>query len=1002
MRKMKLFFTALAVLITSVAFAQNLTVTGNVTDASTGEPVPFASVHEKGTMNGTNTDVNGHYSLTVSKNATLVFSSIGYLTVETPVEGKATVNCDLPVDAVTLESAVAVGYGSARKVGTMVGSVTTVQSEAIANAPSASPLDQLQGQVAGLAVMTTGGIAGEDNVSMTLHGSGSLGSSSEPLFIIDGIQSSSRAIQAMNPNDIASISILKDASATSIYGSRAANGVVFVTTKAGSYNAKATVSVRSQAGISTLADMTLYENMMSGPELKEFWVKAGLMTPAQIKATYTDNGFDADTKWYEVLQQFNNPQFQNDVTVEGGGNKVAYMIGASQFHQRGTTVGNFYDRYTVRTNVQGHPKDWLKVGGNVNLSYDKRQTNGNWGGAGSVSNYTSGGLSFLNNPLYPVIDPETGEEYATKYPNGIYNPHYYMANIPNLSQRYGLLASFNVVIEPFKNFKISSRAGVDGSFSYGTSYRKPSYVGQPLNGGRSRSTSIDYSATITNTIEYAFNIGDNHHFTVLAGQEGVTNHYDSFSAASYGQTDDRLINLQNGTQTTFDVSESLSESKFLSFFGRAEYSLMDKYYFDASVRNDASSRFGPNNRNATFWAVGGMWKMKHENFLLDKYWVTDLNLKVSYGTQGNSEIGNYQHYALLAASTNYAEGSSMVVGQPANPALTWEQQALLTVGINGRLWDRLDFSLEYYNRKTSSMLMDVPYNYTTGFDSLYANVGGLLNQGVDISLGVDILRGRDYWLRASTTFNYNAEKVTELFNNLDRWEMVGYGFAYVVGQPVSFYTPIFAGIDPADGLPTWYLPYVDENGEVDPDVCNMDPSKTTKIYDEAGLTQNTGKRLHSPIYGGFSIGGGWRGLSLQADFSYVLGKTLINNDAYFYANPNNFAGMNQHKTVTDYWTPENTDASWPDWSKGTIMEFDTHLYENADFLRLKNLQIAYDLPRRFLGNQQVLNGIKISFTGRNLLTATKYSGIDPEVDGNLTYGRAGNSKQYLFGLELTF
>ena len=279
MRKIKLFLTALAVMITSVAFAQKLTVTGNVTDASNGEPVPFVSVHEKGTMNGVNTDLDGNYSISVAKNAVLVFSSIGYQTVEVAVEGKAQVNCELPTDSELLESAVAVGYGSAKKIGTMVGSVTTVKSEALANAPSSSALDALQGQVAGLSVMTTGGVAGDNNVSMQLHGMGSLGSSTAPLYIIDGVQASSGAVMAMNPNDIASISILKDASATSIYGSRAANGVVYVTTKAGAYNNRASVTIRSQAGISTLADFTLYENMMSGPELKDFLVRSGIMTP---------------------------------------------------------------------------------------------------------------------------------------------------------------------------------------------------------------------------------------------------------------------------------------------------------------------------------------------------------------------------------------------------------------------------------------------------------------------------------------------------------------------------------------------------------------------------------------------------------------------------------------------------------------------------------------------------------------------------------------------------
>ena len=995
MRKIKLFLTALAVMISSVAFAQSLTVTGLVTDASTGEPVPYASVHEKGTMNGVSTDVDGQYSITVSNNSVLVFSSIGYLSVEIAVEGKINVSCELPADAEMLESAVSVGYGSARKVGTLVGSVTTVKSEAIKSAPSSSPLDVLQGQVAGLAVMTTGGVAGEDNVSMKLHGTGSLGSSSEPLYIIDGIQSSSRAIMAMSPNDIESISILKDASATSIYGSRAANGVVFVTTKSGSYNSKATVSVRSQYGISTVADMTFYENLMTGPELKEFWIKSGLMTPDQIYNTYTKNGYDANTPWYAVTQQFNNPQYQNDVTVEGGGEKVAYMIGASQFHQRGTAVGNTYDRYTIRSNVQGHPKNWLKVGANISLSYDKRMSNSNWGGAGSTSNNLQGGLAYMNNPLYTITDPETGEELEIKYPNGIYNPHYTARMVPRQVDRYGLLSSLNVVIEPFKNFKISSRAGVDGGISTNTQLRMPSHAGSPMNGWKYRSYSIDYAATITNTLEYSFGFGENS-FTVLAGQEGVANRYDTFDSYSEGLTDDRLLNLNNGVQSTYDVTESYSHSNFLSYFGRVDYSYANKYFFDGSVRNDASSRFGPNNKRATFWALGGMWKMKNESFLRDASWINDFNLKVSYGTQGNASIGNYQYYALLAESTSYGEGPSMVVGQPSNYDLTWEQQALLTVGINGRIADRFDFDLSYYHRKTSNMLLDVPYNYTTGFSSLYANVGGLVNQGVDLTLGWDILRGKDYWLRASTTFTYNDEKITELFNGLERWEMVGYGFAYVVGQPVSYYAPIYAGVDPADGAPMWYLP-----GE-NIDEPTMDDTKTTKKFDEAGLTQNTGKRLYAPMNGGFSIGGGWRGFSLQADFSYVLGSTLFNNDAYFYANPNQFPGYNTTKHVLDYWTPENTDAKYPDWSKGYVMQMDSHCYEDADFLRLKNLQVAYTLPKRFLGNQNVFNGLKISFTGRNILTLTKYSGLDPEVDSNLTLGRVGNSKQYLVGLELTF
>jgi len=996
MRFAKLFLTALAVMAATVAFAQELTVTGNVIDASTGEPVPFASVHVKGTMTGTSTDIDGAYSIVASKNGVLVFSSIGYMAVEVPVDGKAQINCELPVDSEMLENAVVVGYGSAKKVGTMVGSVTTVKSDAIKNAPSSSALDQLQGQVAGLSVMTTGGVAGDDNVSMKLHGQGSLSSSGEPLYIIDGIQTTSRAIQAMNPNDIQSVTILKDASATSIYGSRAANGVVFITTKAGSYDAKATVTIRSQAGISTLADMTLYKNMMSGPELKEFWVRSGLMTPDAINEIYTANGYDADTKWYMLNQQFNNPQYQNDVTVEGGGNKVAYMIGASQFHQRGTAIGNVYDRYTVRSNVQGRPKDWLKVGANLSLSYDQKTVNPNWGSSSGTSNYVSGGLSYLLNPLYPGIDPATGKKYDVMYPNGMYTHEYYMKNVSNVADRYGLLASFNVEIEPIKNLKIASRAGLDGYFTLGKQTRMPSYLGAVGNGWRYRTTTFYYTATITNTIEYAFEINPDHQFTVLAGHEGVAVESDYYEAyAGGGITDDRLTNLQNGVQAEFDVAESHSQTRYLSFFGRVDYALKEKYFFDASVRNDGCSRFGPNNKFATFWAAGAMWKMKRESFLEGVSWLNDLNFKVSYGTQGNSSIGDYQYLALVSSSTKYAESNSMVVGQPANYGLTWEKQALLTTGFNGRIADRVDFNIEYYHRKTSSMLMDVPYSYTTGFSSLYDNVGSLANQGLDITIGVDILRGRDHYLRFNTTFNYNNEKITELFNGLDRWEITGTGIAYVVGKPVMYYAPVYAGVDPADGRQMWYLPgsNVDE--------CTT-TNGTTKVFSEADLTQNTGLRRNAPVNGGFSLAGGWRGFSLQADFSYVLGKTLINNDKYFYANAFQNTDSTQHKDVQDFWTPTNTDAMYPDWSKGEVMQFDTHLYENADFLRLKNLQVAYTLPKRFLGTQEVVSGFRVSFTARNLFTLTNYSGIDPEVDSNVSLGIVGNSKQYLLGVELTF
>ena len=999
MEKRLMMFIAGLFLSMGVALAQTQ-VNGTVTSADDGEPVIGASVLVEGTKTGTVTDINGNFSISVPAGKKLVVSYLGMQTQT--VSAKPGMRIELAADSQTLEDLVVVGYGTGRKVGTVIGSVATVGSDKLKNAPSASVLDALQGQVAGMSVLSSSGVAGDNATSITIHGVGSLGSSSTPLYVVDGIPTVSRTVMAMNPNDIQSISVLKDASATSIYGSRAANGVIYITTKGGSYNSKATVTFRTQYGWSTLADKGIYENMMSGDELYNFWLNSGLGDSwygdgaAWLKQAYDDQGYRYNTKWYEVFQQFNNPQTQNDITFEGGSDRMSYLVSASQFHQRGTTIGNVYDRYTVRTNLNGRPKDWLKFGLNVNLSYDKNIQNPAWGNSSSMSSYTNGGLSYLLNPLYPSNDPETGEPLQFYPFFRSYSPQYMMDSAPETVSRYFMNGNFFLSLTPIKGLTITSRVGTDIIFTRDNYLAYPSsdYVGG--SGLKYKSSAYQYTHTITNTAEYRFSIAEDNHFTVLVGQEGTESSYDTFSAQSQGQYDDRLMNLQNGTQASFKMSEDASASKFLSFFGRIDYDWAEKYFVDFSLRTDGSSRFSKDNRWGTFWAAGAMWKAKKEKFLKDVKWLDDLSLKVSYGTQGNASIGDYTWVRQYGTMTNYGDNPALQMTQPLNDDLTWEKQQLLTVGISGRVFDMIDFDIQYYNRKTKDMLMAVPYPYTTGFSSLYRNVGGLENQGIDINLGIDILRHKDYFLRFSTNFSYNAQKVTELFDGRQRWEIANTGVAYVVGDAVHYYLPIYAGVDPETGAPMWYK----AGSNPDDKTC---VETTTDGDDLAALTQNTGKKMYAPINGGFSLSGGWKGLTLQADFAYVIGKYMINNDALYYNNPNMVGpDMNQSKDVLNYWTPENPYAAFPDWSQGYRMQPDTHLLENASFLRLKNLQIGYELPKKWLNFQNVLQNVKITFTGRNLLTVTSYGGMDPEVDSNLAYGVPGNSKQYLFGLELTF
>lgn len=985
-------------LLGTAAYAQNITVSGSVMDQG-DFPIPGATVLVQGTSIGTNTDGSGAFTLDrVPSDGILVFSCVGYVEVAVPVRGRTQIPTVVLVeDNETLEGTVVVGYGSAKKVTSLVGSVQTVNSETLKNAPSSSALDALQGQVAGLSVLSYSGVAGDNAVSMSLHGVGSLGSSSTPLYVIDGIPSSARSVMAMNPNDIESVSVLKDASATSIYGSRAANGVVYVTTKTGSYNEKASVVVRGQYGISTLASMTLYENMMSGDELMDFWIRSGIHTADWVKTNYVDKGYTSNTKWYEYFMNFNTPQHQADIAIEGGGRKVSYLISASEFSQEGFTIGNYYNRYTLRTNLQSHPLNWLKTGANIGLSIDRTQQNPYWGSAANgMSNYTSGGLSYLLIPMYPA---EINESHRYVGQNRI-DPVYYMDNNIDVYKRYGINANLFVEIEPVRNLKFVSRAGADSYFRLNDWYSNPSYLPNNGSGLAGKSSAFDYQANITNTVEYSIDIQNNHKISLLLGHEGVKNDYTYFHAQSEGQTDDRLLRIQDGTTASRSISESMTQSAFLSFFGHADYSFMDKYIIDGTVRRDASSRFGKDTRWATFWSAGAKWNIKREDFLRHSGAVNDLNLKVSYGTQGNAAIGDYTALGLVGTTSTYHDVKAINMTSPANDLLTWEKQKLLTVALYGRMWNRFDFDVEFYDRVTSNMLMDVPLPYTAGFNqdniNINKNVGSLQNMGVDLTLGFDIIRSRDAFLRASTIFNYNSQKVTELFQGRSEWTIANTGITYVVGKPVSFYYPLYAGVDPADGKMMWYLPGEDKNEPT------MDPDRVTKTFDSDALLQSTGKSRYAPINGGFSLSGGWKGLSFQMDWSYVLGKTLISNDGYFYGNPANFNTMNTHKRVSDFWTPTNTDAEYPDWSSGAVMQFDSHLLEDASFLRLKNLQVAYSLPKLLLGWQNVVKDFKITFTGRNLLTFTNYSGIDPEINSNLSYGVAGQSKQILGGIEVTF
>lgn len=951
-------------------------VTGKVTSAEDGTPV-IVSVAVKGTTVGVYTDLDGKYSINLPKDKNiLVFSSIGYTTVEVPVNGRAVVDVQIKTDALNLEEVVVVGYGSAKKPGTVIGSIQQVSSKKIQEKPVANVMDALQGQVAGLQVFTSSGEPSATS-SVRLRGVGSLTAGNTPLYVMDGIPIDAGTVLSLNQNDFESISVLKDASATSIYGARASNGVIFITTKRGSNSGDAKITVNASYGVSSLANKK-FLSPMNSEQLLAHQLEYGIITQTQFN-TYKTAG--VDTKWVDYFFTDNAPTYAADLAVQGGSEKTTYYLSGAYFNQDGVVPRSKYEKYTFRSNIDSKLRKWLKVGVNLSGGYDERQNNGY---TFQTSNSTSGGIfgTILNQPYHNPYGPNGEKLYKIPGLNR-YSPDYLLEKQPSKSNNVQFNGSGYILLTPIAGLSIKSQAGID-AYDYRTSSKRlPSYEGSLNNGRTAESFSRGITRTITNTIEYKFDLYEDHSITVLGGQEGIGFIYDAFGASTTGQTDDRQTLLTNGP-TNENPTNSKYEYLYLSYFGRVDYSYQNKYFFDFSLRNDNSSRFGKEKQSAVHYAFGAMWNIKKENFMSNIKEITKLTLKGSIGTTGNSSIGNYDHLALI--------GSNQYNGQPGrglssagNPELSWETQILSNIGVSAEFFDRYRLDIEYYHRKTDNMLMNVPYPYTSGFSQVLANVGSMSNAGIDLTVGADIIKTKNSLLTFSATFNYNKNKITNLFYGLNEWVVPNTGVSYVVGKAVEFYYPVYAGVNPANGKQLWQIPGTDQ---------------TTEVYNEAALKQTTGKPRYAPIAGGFSINFNYKNFAISTDFSYVLGKYLINNDRYFSENPYNFRGYNQSERVLALWKNVGDITDVPKY--GEVRQFDTHLLENASFLRCKNLNVSYTLPKNWIKKTQLINSVKFYGTARNLFTVTKYLGADPEIDSNLTYGAYPNTRQYSIGVQIIF
>ncbi len=999
MQKFILQLILLLLLGFGTAMGQNITVKGKVVDER-NEELPGATVRVKKTPTvGTVADVNGDFTLQVKEGEVIIVSYMGYQSAEQPA--KVSMRVQLMPDNTTLNDVVVVGYMS-RKVANTSASIIKVNGEELTKKPIANPLDAVQGKVAGLQVFSSSGEP-SSQVSIALHGQGSLGAGTSPLIIMDGMPVSMAMVRAMNPNDIESVQFLKDAAATSIYGARAANGVMYITTKRGQGDSRASIKVNAQYAVSSLANSDYFEQLMTAPELLKYYEETGLYSKSDIEQLKEKYFKGTDFQWYNYVYQ-PAPMYTGDISISGGSSKLNYYISGGALSQEGLRMGSRYDKAFGRINLNATLNPIIRLGLNVSTSYDKTKVS-----PFGQNNRTGGGLAAMNSPFISPYDPETGKELDYVQMLDITTPKHVISTNPSNTSSFLLATNGHLTITPIKNLVFRTQLGLETSYATTETRRLPSYIRAYGVGTSSRGFGSVTNFSTTNTLSYTMGFG-NHHVTALVGQEYTNYSEDGFNAAGSGLLDDRLY-LLSSTTKDYSVAESNTSYNFLSFFTQVSYDYQEKYFVDLVLRNDASSRFGKNHRNGLFWSAGMLWKAKKENFLKDVAWIDVLDLKMSYGTQGNSAIPPYAT-ASYAGKVGQKKGEmSLGYISYGNPDLTWEHQSKFTIGAKVRMLNALEVNVEWYNRVTSNMLFEVPLSYSSGlpqgslgFVTRYDNVGKYANRGIDVLVRGDVLRHKDYGITLYANMNYNKDEVLELFEGRQNWFEPGTQMAYIVGKPITFVAPLYKGVNTETGVPEWYIPGKDKT------MTYRNDKELANEY-SSSLEQNTGIPVYTPFTGGWGIEAHWKGFYLNADFFVALGKHMLSvdkqrfeNDYYIRDKENN---LNGSRRLFDYWKKPGDNAEFPslEWVRQGYHQstyIDSKLLENASFMRLKSLTIGYNLPASTLQKLGVLTSARVYFTGRNLFTFTKFRGIDPEVNQNVSIGANPNTKQVSFGIEVGF
>ena len=964
---MKHFLFSFLIIVLGAGFmSAQRTIMGTVVDES-GTPLIGANIVSKEVATiGTITDIDGNFKVEITSGVkTLIFSYAGFNPQEIALGESNTINVTLSEGQV-LEELIVIGYGT-KTTRFNTQAVATLGESSIKNRPVLSPQELLQGQAAGVQMVNSSGVLGAQS-SVRIRGSSSITGGGQPLFVVDGVPlnddvrtaaqgggSGLNPLMNINSNDIESMTVLKDAAAVSIYGSRGSNGVIIIKTKRGSNKEKTTIGLDVSSGVS---DPTNLIGMMNTNQFIEYnnAYRSARSLPAQTLAT---DYFDWPTA---VVQQGKSDQV--NLSASGGTEKTTYYMGGSFVKERGFTIGNESERLAGRINFDHKANAWLTVGTNL-----------------STSKVDMDRIGVENNTFAPLTSAYLQLPNVTPFnADGTYKNTGFIQNVLAIEAlNTNTFVSKRTTGNVYADFKLLK--GLVFRTDWGMDNAETTAKTRAVNlltpgGSASRDISNDNKWLSTNTLKYDKEIG-NSSFGVLAGYSFETSRFLNVFVSGNGFATDDLPNVASASTptSTFEAGSRWAlESQFL----RANYNMNNRYLLEGTVRRDGSSRFGAENKYGVFWAVSAGWIITEESFMKSQRFINLLKLTASYGTAGNDRIGDFSSQALYGGgiAADYANGPGLRPIQVPNPALTWEETTQYDIGIASKFLDkRISVNVNYYNKETRGILLNVPYPFTTGFASASQNVGRMSNRGLDLEINVDIVRRKDFNWSVGLNAGYLENKVLELPNaavDLDGNRFVAGSGAQraVEGRTLNdFFMVIGKGVNPQTGDYEW---------------LKKDGTPTT-VY-----SPNDRVFVGSAIpkyVGGLNSNFGYKGFDLSVLFNFSYGNKVLIDGLRFTENLNSAAGFNKSANVLDYWKESGNNAFAPKLSSSTAPLFNqssTLQLMNGSFLRLRNVQLGYNIPSSLIGKQKILQSARVFVLGQNLFLVKdkNFRGPDPEVSAN--------------------